>query len=76
MSETRIQQTGAPDVIALSDGRLTLSVPIQIKQCSGRKRVMVPDGSSDQHRPWDAAPSPLQRALAQRPSLARHAGVG
>jgi hypothetical protein len=65
MSETRIQPTGAAAVIALSDGRLTLSVPIQIKRCSGRKRVMVPDGASFQHRPWDGAPTSLQQALAR-----------
>ena len=65
MSETRIHPAGAPDIMALSDGRLTLSVPIQIKRRSGRKRVMVPAGAPAQHRPWDAAPTPLQQALAR-----------
>jgi len=37
MNETRIQQTGTPEVVEASDGRLILSVPIQIKRRSGRK---------------------------------------
>ena len=42
MSEIRIQKTGEPNVIEASDGRLTLSVPIQIKRRSGRKLVTLP----------------------------------
>ncbi len=38
MNGVRIRKTGAPDVIAASDGRLTLSVPIQIKHRSGKRR--------------------------------------
>ena len=43
MSDIRIQKTGEPDILQTSDGRLTLSVPIQIKRRSGRKlgRVAV-----------------------------------
>ena len=37
MNEVRIEKTGQPDVVSTSDGRLTLSVPIQIKRRSGRK---------------------------------------
>ena len=65
MSETRIQQTGTPEVIEASDGRLTLSVPIQIKRRSGRKLVTLPNGETVPVRPWDTAPSPLQQALAR-----------
>jgi hypothetical protein len=36
MNEVRIHKTGAPDLIQSSDGRLTLSVPIQIKRRGGR----------------------------------------
>ena len=36
MSDIRIQKTGEPDILQTSDGRLTLSVPIQIKRRSGR----------------------------------------
>jgi hypothetical protein len=37
MSLTRICKNGKPHVVAASDGRLTISVPIQIKRRSGRK---------------------------------------
>ena len=65
MSETRIQQTGQPEVVEASDGRLTLSVPIQIKRRSGRKLVTLPNGGTAPVRPWDTAPSPLQLALTR-----------
>ncbi|PTQ92585.1 hypothetical protein C8R30_1228 [Nitrosomonas nitrosa] len=65
MSEIRIQKTGTPDVIASSDGRLTLSVPIQIKRRSGRKLVTLPNGETAKARPWNASATPLQLALAR-----------
>ncbi len=65
MSEIRIQRTGEPDVIEASDGRLTLSVPIQIKRRSGRKLVTLPNGETAKTRPWDTAVTPLQLALAR-----------
>jgi hypothetical protein len=65
MSETRIHKTGKPDIMEVSDGRLTLSVPIQIKRRSGRKRVTLPNGETAQPRFWDVAPTPLQLALAR-----------
>jgi len=65
MSGVRIQKTGAPDVIAASDGRLTLSVPIQIKRRSGRKLVTLPNGEPGQPRPWDVTATPMQLALAR-----------
>lgn len=69
MSEIRIQRTGEPDVIEASDGRLTLSVPIQIKRRSGRKLVTLPidpeTGEPAKARPWDTATTPLQLALAR-----------
>ena len=36
MNGIRIRKTGALDVVAARDSRLTLSVPIQIKRRSGR----------------------------------------
>jgi hypothetical protein len=36
MSAIRIHQTGQPDSLEASDGRLTLSIPIQIRRRSGR----------------------------------------
>jgi len=65
MSEIRIQKTGEPDVIEASDGRLTLSVPIQIKRRSGRKLVTLASGETVKARPWDTATTPLQLALAR-----------
>ena len=69
MSEIRIQRTGEPDVIEANDGRLTLSVPIQIKRRSGRKQVSLPidptTGEPAKARPWDTATTPLQLALAR-----------
>ena len=65
MNEVRIHKTGAPDVIESSDGRLTLSVPIQIKRRSGRKQVTLPNGEAATPRPWDTAATPLQLALAR-----------
>lgn len=37
MSDIHIQKTGEPDIVEVSDGRLPLSVPIQIKRRSGNK---------------------------------------
>ncbi|WP_256211945.1 hypothetical protein [Nitrosomonas communis] len=42
MSDIRIHKTGAADVIASSDSRLILSVPIQIKRRSGHRVVTSP----------------------------------
>jgi len=69
VSEIRIQRTGEPDVIEAGDGRLTLSVPIRIKRRSGRKLVTLPidpaTGEPAKARPWHAATTPLQLALAR-----------
>lgn len=65
MNPVRITTTGVIDVIPSSDGRLTLSIPIQIKRRSGRKLVTLPNGEVAKPRPWDIAPTPLQLALAR-----------
>lgn len=65
MSDIRIQKTGEPDIVEASDGRLTLSVPIQIKRRSGRKLVTLPNGETAPVRPWDVAPTSIQLALAR-----------
>jgi hypothetical protein len=57
MSDIRIQKTGEPDIVEASDGRLTLSVPIQIKRRSGRKLVTLPNGETAPVRPWPRPPS-------------------
>ena len=65
MNEVRIHKTGAPEVIQSSDGRLTLSVPIQFKRRAGRKQVTLPNGEVGKPRPWDTAATALQLALAR-----------
>lgn len=65
MSDIRIQKTGEPDIVEASDGRLTLSVPIQIKRRSGRKLVTLPNGKTAPVRPWGVAPTSIQLALAR-----------
>jgi hypothetical protein len=65
MNEVRIHKTGEPEVIQSSDGRLTLSVPIQFKRRAGRKQVTLPNGEPGKPRPWDTAATALQLALAR-----------
>ena len=65
MNGILIRKTGATDVTSSSDGRLTLSVPIQFKRRGGRKQVTLPDCAVGQPRPWDTAATALQLALAR-----------
>ena len=65
MNEVCILKTGEPEVIQSSDGRLTLSVPIQFKRRAGRKQVTLPNGEVGKPRPWDTAATALQLALAR-----------
>lgn len=65
MSNTQIHKTGEPDILQASDGRLTLSVPIQIKRRSGRKFVTLSNGGTAKARSRDMAATPLQLALAR-----------
>jgi hypothetical protein len=69
MSDIQIRSAGTTEVIQSSDGRITLTVPIQIKRRSGRKQMTLPNGQSGQPgkllRPWDVAATPLQLALAR-----------
>jgi hypothetical protein len=55
MSDIQINKTGELDILQASDGRLTLSVPIQIKRRSGRKLVALPNGKTAEARPWNMA---------------------
>ena len=65
MTELLIDRTGQPEVIAASDGSLTVTVPIRIKRRGSCKTVTLPDGDNEQNRPWDNTPTPLQLALAR-----------
>lgn len=64
MRLTRINRTGAPQVIPASDGWLTITVPIQIKRRSGRKVVTLPSGGTAPPSS-DSDPTPLQVAPAR-----------
>jgi len=37
----------------------------RLKRRSGRQLITLPDGTSHEPRPWNAEPTPLQRALAR-----------
>ena len=65
MSEILIDRAGQPEVIAVSDGSLAVTVPIRIKRRGSCKVVTLPDGDNAQPRPWDDTPTPLQLALAR-----------
>jgi len=65
MSDIRIQESGDPDILQTSKGRLTLSVSIQIKRRSGRKLVRLPHGETAPIRPRDVSPTSIQLALAR-----------
>ena len=64
MSEILIDRTGRPEVVAASDGSLTVTVSIRIKRRGLRKAVTLPDGGVEL-RPWDTTATPLQLALAR-----------
>jgi hypothetical protein len=64
MTEILINRTGQPELVAASDGSLTVTVPIRIKRRGLRKTVTLPDGGVEP-RPWDSTPTPLQLALAR-----------
>ena len=62
----RVERTGEPQLIEDSAGRLSISVPIRIKQRGRRKLVTLPDGNTvAPKRPWDEVPTPMQLALAR-----------
>jgi hypothetical protein len=65
MTGTRILQTGDPGVLEASDGRLALTVPIEIKRRSSRMQMTLPGGEPTRARPWDPGPNALQQALAR-----------
>jgi hypothetical protein len=65
MSGLHIHKNGIPEIIESSDGRLTVSVPIQFKRRAGRKQITLPSGESGEPRPWGVAPTALQLALAR-----------
>jgi len=65
MSKIRIGQYGPPENLPVSDGSLTVTIPIQIKRRGGYKSVTLPDGGTLEPRRCDKPPTPIQRALAR-----------
>ena len=65
MSDIRIVQNGAADLIAASNGSLTVSLPIKLIRRGKCMAVTLPDGTTIQPRPWDDTPTPIQQALAR-----------
>ena len=64
MTEILIYRTGQPELVAVSDGSLTVAVPIWTKRRGLRKTVTLPDGVGLDFRPWDIT-TPIQLALAR-----------
>ncbi len=58
-------QTGQASIIEDSNRKLSISIPINLKRRSGRRLITLPDGSTQEPRPWDTEPTPLQLALAR-----------
>lgn len=65
MSDIRIDQNGAANLIAASNGSLTVSLPIKLIRRGKCMAVTLPDGTTVQPRPWDDTPTPIQQALAR-----------
>ena len=65
MSDIRIDQNGAADLISASNGSLTVSLPIKLIRRGKCMAVTLPDGTTIQPRPWDDTPTPIQHALAR-----------
>jgi hypothetical protein len=65
MSGLHIHKNGTLEVIESSDGRLTLSVPIQFKRRAGRQLITLPNAEVGEPRPWGIAPTALQLALSR-----------
>jgi hypothetical protein len=65
MTEILINGTGQPELVAASNGSLTVTVPIWIKKRGLHKTVTLPDSVGLDSRPWDTTPTPIQLALAR-----------
>jgi len=65
MRKIRIGQYGPPENLPVSDGSLTVTIPIQIKRRGGYKSVTLPDGGTLEPRRSDKPLTPIQRALVR-----------
>ncbi len=60
-----LNQSGDLRTIEASNHRVSISVPITLKRRSGRSLITLPNGSTNEQRPWDTEPTLLQLALAR-----------
>lgn len=65
MKKIQIQQTGDAELVPSSDGRLSISVPIKIKQRRSHKLITLPGGEILQPNAQNTPPTPVQLALAR-----------
>jgi len=65
MTGILINGTGQPELVAASDGSLTVTVPIRIKHRGLRKTIVLPDVDSLHSRSWGSSPTPIQLAPAR-----------
>ncbi|CAE6724100.1 LacI family transcriptional regulator [Candidatus Nitrotoga fabula] len=59
-----IRVAGKTEVAPCSDGKLTLQIPIQIRRCSGCKKITLPNGVIGMPQKL-SRPTSMQQALAR-----------
>ncbi len=60
-----LNQSNNSSVVEASDDQLSIVVPVKLKRRSGRRLITLPNGTTQESRPWDTEPTPLQLALAR-----------
>ena len=65
MNSLTLKTTGEVDVMADSAGRMTISIPYQIKRRSGRKLVQLPSGETLTPKEMQSEATPMQQALVR-----------
>ena len=65
MNSLTLKTTGEVDVMADSAGRMTISIPYQIKRRSGRKLVQLPSGETMTPKEMQSEATPMQQALVR-----------
>jgi hypothetical protein len=60
-----MHQSDKANGVETSDGKLSISVPLNFTRRSGRCLITLPDGTVQEQRPWDTTITPLQSALAR-----------
>lgn len=65
MKKVQIHMSGEAQFIPLSDGRISVSVPITLKQRRRNKSIVLPNGETLEPSARDHSPTPLQWALVR-----------